>query len=70
MALTKSKTLPYSNFSLYLLTYLLMDVGFIKICFLNLLQNEINTLNKLELSDIISLAVGFIFLITGCFLQE
>ena len=47
-----------------------MEIDFIKISFLNLVQNEINTLNKLELSDAISLTLGFAFLIAGCFLQE
>ena len=47
-----------------------MEIDFIKISFLNLVQNEINTLNKLELSDVISLTLGFGFLIAGCFLQE
>ena len=47
-----------------------MDISFIKIGFLNLVQNEINTLNKLELSDVISLTLAFGYLIAGCFLQE
>ena len=70
ITLTKSEIFPDSKFFLYLLTYLIMDISFLKSCFLNLAQNEINTLSKLEPSEIASMTLGFIFLIASCFLQE
>ena len=54
-------------------TIFIMDISFfdiIKSSFSNLVENEINTLSKLTLSEVISVVVGFIFILAGCFLGE
>ena len=50
-----------------------MDIDFlnnIRSCFHNLIENEITTLSKLTPSEAASVAVGFMFIIAGCFMQE
>lgn len=50
-----------------------MDVSFLSSVgssFHYVVENEINTLSKLTLGDLVSVAVGFTFIIASIFIQE